>query len=61
MPQGYIKEATYKFSDLYLPGKLGGGDKQNVTDRRTDRRTDGQTDRQTDGSFIYIDVVIELV
>jgi hypothetical protein len=23
MPQGYIKEATYQFSELYLPGKDG--------------------------------------
>ena len=54
MSLGYIKEAMYQFSELYLHGKWsnswGGGAKQNVTH--------GLTDSLTECSFINIDCFI---
>ena len=62
MSQGYIKEATYQFSDLYLSGKLSnswGRGGQTKRDWLTDWLTDWQTDRLTECSFIYIDKSIK--
>jgi hypothetical protein len=50
MSQGYIKEATYKFSDLYLPGMSS-----NSWGRGGQTKRDTLvTDRQTDGMQLYI-------
>ena len=49
MPQGYIKEATYQFSDLYLPGKSS-----NSWGRGGQTKRDTQTDKQTNGMQLYI-------
>ena len=50
MPQGYIKEATYQFSDLYLSGKSS-----NSWGRGGQTKRDTLTVKQTECSFIYID------
>ena len=52
MPQGYIKEATYQFSDLYLPGKSS-----NSWGRGGQTKRDTLTNKQTECSFIYIDCI----
>ena len=50
MSLGYIKEATYQFSDLYLHGKWS-----NSWGRGGQTKRETLTDSQTECSFIYID------